>query len=731
MQQTASSALFQHLASLTEGFFRLGAQLSQAAKELQTSGVPPHENLLAELAAARRDFTDLCTRGLTLAESLAIAPLPASDALVSLSDLKALLQSGARAEEQKAAVEDLQQRALRVLDRVLAIGHREGITFEPLLECQARAGTLRLEVAEARWPDLHPATEALADGEDPFSDLLTLVEHQAELDDDRWALLQDTVEQSFGKPLATAASRGKFTIAEDAVAETSAAGQSAESPAPADPPQEAVLSGDSAVTMDSLAVPAEMVAEEAEEMLPLTAPESASVPGKLAARDAAAMLFPLDSEERKSEETLLLRPLYRFGLDDTAQKIAAALLQNGATNKERPAILRDLIWRLLFEDKISLAFHLARCLETQYPHCQPRLPSWLLRAVVLGRRVRHANGEIALFLKEDFAQFSPDAYVVGHPEWDRAVGFLLLAAALQPALLAPHTHASALLHAVRPEEGLPQLAEYCSLVAEYGDKLQALDPQVLKKGKEQAAWQTEVDALKQAVEMWSIRAPRMALAFTPAAKVWSKWLEPKGLISSLLLFVRQNDLSRLPLAKRAVEQFSDDAQCKREVDRTDRDVLGRRLGDDITGRALEQLRTHTREAVGLVRRWIELQESRLGQRKGSVQEQGEQLRQEVWSRHEAVIEELSLFKRRNPSPLTLSSLACCRKVLENIHTLFDPEASFPTEEPLPRPLLYADLLRIPSLVLNEQWEVEDSNRDALVDGIVEVVANGAPKKAVA
>lgn len=236
--------------------------------------------------------------------------------------------------------------------------------------------------------------------------------------------------------------------------------------------------------------------------------------------------------------------------------------------------IRDLIWRLLFEDKVSLAFHLARCLETQSPQCQPRLPSWLLGAVVLGRHVRHANGEIALFLKEDFAQ-------------------------------------------------------------------------------------------------------------------------------------------------------------KREVDRTDREVLGRRLGDNITGGALEQLRTHTREAVGLVRRWIELQEARLGQRKGSAQEQGEQLRQEVWSRHEAVIEELSLFKRRNPSPLTLSGLACCRRVLENMHTLFDLEASFPTEEPLPRPLLYADLLRIPSLVLNEQWEVEDSNRDALVDGIVEVVANGAPKKAVA
>jgi hypothetical protein len=114
-----------------------------------------------------------------------------------------------------------------------------------------------------------------------------------------------------------------------------------------------------------------------------------------------------------------------------------------------------------------------------------------------------------------------------------------------------------------------------------------------------------------------------------------------------------------------------------------------------------------------------------------VQEQAEQLRQEVWSRHGAVVDELSTFKRRHPSPLILSGIACCRKVLENIQLLFDPEASFPTEEPLPRPLLYADLLRIPSVALNDQWEVEDSNWGALVDGILELVAHGSPKRAVA
>jgi hypothetical protein len=93
------------------------------------------------------------------------------------------------------------------------------------------------------------------------------------------------------------------------------------------------------------------------------------------------------------------------------------------------------------------------------------------------------------------------------------------------------------------------------------------------------------------------------------------------------------------------------------------------------------------------------------------------------------LEELNVFKRRNLSILIVSSVACCRRALENVWTLFDPEASFPTEEPLPRPLLHADLLRIPSVTLNDQWELEGSDQESLVDGILSLVANGLPQKA--
>jgi hypothetical protein len=350
---------------------------------------------------------------------------------------------------------------------------------------------------------------------------------------------------------------------------------------------------------------------------------------------------------------------------------------------------------------------------------------------MLGRHVRHAKGETARFLEADFAHFSPALYLPEQGEWNQAVTFLLVAATLQPALLAPQTEAPAVLHALHWEANLPQLTAYCKSIADYGAHQHPLDPNVLKKGKEQAAWQSETDVLKQGVELWWARASRLPLTYAPATKVWQRWLEPKGVIAALVSPIRHSDTSKLAAVKRAVEMFSDDVQLKREVEHTDRDLLGRRLGNDINGRALEQLRLYTREAMGFARRWIELQEIHLGQRQGFIHEQAERLRQTIWSLQGPVQEELSLFKRRYPSPFIMSSLACCRRALENLQLLFDPEAAFPTEEPLPRPLLYADLLRIPTVSLNEQWEVEGSDWEALVDGVLDLVSINAQKKTAA
>ena len=54
--------VLHQLESLAEGFSHLSAQLSQAAKDLQDSGLPPPESLIEQQVATRREFMDLQAR---------------------------------------------------------------------------------------------------------------------------------------------------------------------------------------------------------------------------------------------------------------------------------------------------------------------------------------------------------------------------------------------------------------------------------------------------------------------------------------------------------------------------------------------------------------------------------------------------------------------------------------------------------------------------------------------
>ena len=753
MQQLTSASLFQTFTSITEASRQLSAQLDQAAESLQKKGEIPGEHLLAAITTLRQQFFDLRAQSLAVAETLSLPSRPAIEALTSLPEIRTLLEETDKAEEQRTHYEDVRRQAFATLDRVLLIQHQDQESFPPLLECRERAQEMRSALLETTWPDTHPAAEALANGEDPFSDLLFWIEQQNTLDDDHWALLQDTVEQFFSKQLAIAVSRGKLFLADSSERSRTAPflSPSTMSAAVQTEPTTVTKVASEAETSNSLPeevlVAAEPPAEpvrslEEKKSEPEKPRNSKKTPENASTASPAQEEKPSAAPEAVGQplpEVLAMAPLpeptplvaqYSFGPDDPAQHIAATIIQEG-DGPHPPTTLRDLTWRLIFEDKLTFAFHLASYLDANHPQLQLSPPGWLLRSIILGRHLRQAKGEAARFLEGDLRNFSPALYLQDQGEWNQSMTLLLAAATLQPALLAPHTQAPAILDSLRWEADLPHLSSYCKSIANYAKSQSPFNPNRLKKGKEQASWQAEIDTLKQAVELWWTRAPRIAFTYAPAGKVWQKWLEAKGVIATLISPIRQNDTSKAAVVKRTIDTFTDDPQLTREIHYTDHEVLGRHLGGDISGRSLEQLRFHAREATGFARRWLELQEIHIGQHADAAFEHMEQLRQTAWTLRGAVQEELSLFKRRHPSLLMVSSITCCRRAIDHLQPLFDPEATFPTEEPLPRPLLYADLLRIPTVSLNEQWEVQESDWESLVNGVLELLANSAAKRAAA
>ncbi|MGC9524588.1 MAG: hydrogenase [Limnospira sp.] len=188
--------LQQQLKSLSDRHSQLGQELSQAAIALGKSGTPVGEPLLQALVKYNRDFA-------SLQQKLQSRGQPTAGQAISIAVLEELYQNIARPAGGGVA----SQKAIALLDRVLALTHGDQPDFAPLQKAQEQARQLKQKLAIAPAPE----AEALAENRHPLAILLTLLDSAQTLDDERWAALAETVETAFGKALAVAISRGKIT----------------------------------------------------------------------------------------------------------------------------------------------------------------------------------------------------------------------------------------------------------------------------------------------------------------------------------------------------------------------------------------------------------------------------------------------------------------------------------------------------------------------------------------
>ncbi|MDL5055387.1 RNA polymerase sigma factor RpoD [Oscillatoria laete-virens NRMC-F 0139] len=747
LMQQNSVDLLQQLTSLENIFSQLVPKLSEALQELQESGKPLSAELILEMDNSRNQFNTLRARVFELAESSVLSSTQKESEIESLKGLKSLLDVALQAEEQKEAIAQVRQQALRVLERILAIAHRDNSDFLPLLECQEKARELQRVISESQEPESHSDTQqALAEGNHSLAQLLTLIEQGETLDDDRSADLHDSVAESFGRTLATAAVRGRLIVQEESVPDLTSPSTIKESKVPtrAQPPEPKT-----AASVEHPVVEKSDVAQAESEMsngklLPCgngfaeraytpsnikVIPDSQPVEKLIAtAQTITPLLSKIEThkdepepESGQTEEDI--QPQYQLTLNDIEQQNTASV--SGDISGEYPLVLHEQIWQLLYENKLSLAFHLARCLESKYPDFQPHLPSGIIRGVILGRHVRYdvGVGEIANGLRNGFTKLSNDCFLDGESEWNQAVSLLLAASALRPALLAPNTNASEILHALRLGEGHNQLYGYCKIIASYGNHGLALDTTAIKTVRSQAAWESDLASLCQKVQDWWTRAPRLNMIYGPAKAVWSEWIKPEQLIYSLLVPIIENDLSKLDIAKNHLTRLSSETKINEEVKRTQRELgLIRGSSDAITGKALNQIRQHIHEAVKFARQWISSQESRVDESNEYAQNLAQKLKEDLSSLHQAVLKELDYFDMTNFSVLVKAGISHCRTAVEDIRIIFEPNELLPTIEPGVKYLLNAELLKISSLPMNSEWQLEDDSQDLFVKELLNLVA---------
>src|SRR5262249_49081344 len=213
-----------------EGGDFFGSTVNLAARVCAAAG--PGEILVSETTryvASRIDGIEYVDRGL---HELKGFQDPQRLFVVSWVPPPAVAAPDVLEEVDLSALEGAVQRALGVLNRVLAIGHRDDPAFRPLLECHAKASELRMTlskvVAEPRGYTLKQVDQAML----PFADLLTLVTAREHLDDHRWGQLESGVSRAFGRPLVAAATRGRLVVG----------GHERQTPKPASPPSHAAPS---------------------------------------------------------------------------------------------------------------------------------------------------------------------------------------------------------------------------------------------------------------------------------------------------------------------------------------------------------------------------------------------------------------------------------------------------------------------------------------------------------
>ena len=687
--------LTDELEQLRQFGMSIAQRLIESTQTMRESGVPPSIALLDELQTYRNRLLKLA-RGLeTDAKG---CPIVRSDTTAASPDSEMSFDKL----ESRIAVRQRVHVADSLRQELSQLKHVDLSDFEPLAHCVRDAARLCELASRPADPDDNAELELLNHHHLAMKSLLRLADDGNQLSDLEWTECNDSVAATYGRQLATAVTRGRIRRVPGETATSNSAVA-----LPSNSQSNPVVIRDYSLIVLSEAPLSDLTASSAPA---ISHRQSDGIPGT----DARPNRKPTSTTIAQIAGSVTpSRPEQVSGMARTATEDAGA----------RALRMSDEIIRLLNEDRLPVALQLTRCLEMR-PESSTKLPpSWLLRALILGRHLSYSKGEIAWQLDSELRNFRTELLTEGNADQQMVVGLMLRAAALPAALLAGSTTATGILRAFKIAPGFSQLYNYCSRIASYGDRLDGTLVEMFRPSGT-IGGASELETLKATARDWMQNAAKKSTSYSrtsplflhahwtltagtairhaEATQLWCKWQETMLLAQRLLKPVCQG----LDGERNWVRQEITRLTSQIRVEPYD---AGQKGGSSVpsAGRGIvlpvEEMHTVLLEAMGIANRWLRLCPQAGPGTALPIPLEAVELRSEVLQRSEAVIEELTQHRRNAESPLMRAAIAYCQAAVLQIESLFESKRSLPIEEPDPLHVLNADLLRIPGLELNEQW----------------------------
>lgn len=293
---------------------------------------------------------------------------------------------------------------------------------------------------------------------------------------------------------------------------------------------------------------------------------------------------------------------------------------------------------------------------------------------------------------------------------NRPANLLALAAALRASLLAPFSGAGDLLVAMTPSfadpPGLSDLIRETITVAQRG--LSAAD--MTEQVQSLATAEDNLAAIQaRAEEMRGFSK----IKFQRASNVWRKWIEPDGLLGSLLVTVTENRTDQLDEVERKLFQLRVRKNLERYLDETDRQLRSANRQKPIIADARQKLIERAEESLAIVADWVELSKALERMRRKEADAKWQQgllddLRTTGRGAREEILDAVDGWALGRD--LEAAAAAGLRMTLEEIFNIVvDGVGPTGHEEP-PEETLGLDLLRVRGLGLDEHLKPVDELR---------------------